>query len=221
MTDATPAPEDIEAALAQADAALGQVIAAVRARVGPQRMTRSRVGPFEALARAVVYQNLSGTAAAIVFKRLRQVVETPFVPARVAALDADAFAAAGLSKAKAHAIGALADWFLAKPDTAKTLPTLSDQDIGQALAGVTGVGPWTISVYLIFSLGRPDVMPANDLGIRRGVQLLAGLPEPANPRQVEARAALWRPYRSLASVYLWNAVKLKLRPDDLKAQEPT
>jgi DNA-3-methyladenine glycosylase II len=216
MTDECATAGDIEAALAKADPELGRVIAAVQARIGAQRMTRSRARPFEALARAIVYQSLSGEAAATIFRHLRQAVGNPFLPAHVVAIDPDKLVAAGLSNAKAKAVRSLADWFLANPKAAGTLPRLSNEAVAQALAGIPGVGPWTINVFLIFGLGRPDVMPAADLGIRRGVQLLSGLPGPATARQVEARAAHWRPYRSLASIYLWNAVKLKLRAGDLK-----
>ena len=74
---------------------------------------------------------------------------------------------------------------------------------------------WTANVFLIFNLGRLDVMPANDLGIRRGVQLVCGLKGVATGRQVHDKALLWRPYRSIASIYLWNAVKLRVSAADL------
>ena len=84
-----------------------------------------------------------------------------------------------------------------------------------ALTGIAGIGAWTANVFLIFDLGRLDVMPAADLGIRRGVQLVYGLKGVATARQVQEKALLWRPYRSIASVYLWNAIKLKIAPNDL------
>ena len=118
-------------------------------------------------------------------------------------------------------ICALADGFLAHPDTAKALPTFSDQDIAQTLAGVVGVGAWTLNVDLISGLGRPDFMPANDLGIRHGVQLLASLPEPATTRQVEARAAHWRPPSQLGVRLSLDRRETEASSQRPKAQEPT
>jgi DNA-3-methyladenine glycosylase II len=95
------------------------------------------------------------------------------------------------------------------------LVTLPDEAVIETLSGISGVGLWTINVFLIFSLQRPDVMPATDLGLRRGVQLMCGLKRPPTPEFVQQRAQLWQPYRSIACVYLWNAIHLKLKPQDL------
>ena len=121
----------------------------------------------------------------------------------------------GLSKSKSRAVLNLAEWFATNRKTAKTLPDLPDEEVVPALTGIAGIGTWTANVFLIFDLGRLDVMPAADLGIRRGVQLVYGLKDAATPKQVHEKALLWRPYRSIASIYLWNAVKLTIAPDDL------
>jgi DNA-3-methyladenine glycosylase II len=191
------------------------VIDAVIARAGPMRIVPSRATPFEALVRAVVYQSVSGKAAASIFARLQQAVARPITPSTVLELRSQSLAKAGLSTAKAQAIRELAKWFTSRRKLAKALATLPDNEIGEALSVIPGIGAWTVNVFLIFNLGRPDVMPAADLGIRRGVQLMDGLRTVATPRQVLERSLKWQPYRSLASIYLWQAIRLKLGPGDL------
>jgi 3-methyladenine DNA glycosylase/8-oxoguanine DNA glycosylase len=136
-------------------------------------------------------------------------------PAKILAMPQGSMMAAGLSRSKADAIRNLAAWFAANRKTAEALPELPDDDVVKALTAIAGIGAWTVNVFLIFNLGRLDVMPAGDLGIRRGVQLVYGLEDVATAKQVQERAQLWRPYRSIASIYLRNAVKLKIAPDDL------
>jgi DNA-3-methyladenine glycosylase II len=211
-----PHSPDIEVELSLADPKLGRVIDAVIARMGRQRITPSRSSPFEALVRAIVYQSVSGKAAAAIFARLKETVDGAFTPAGILALPPDSLMAAGLSKSKTGSIHSLAKWFAANRETAEALATLPDEQVIKALTGIRGVGQWTVNVFLIFTLGRLDVMPASDLGIRRGVQLAYALEEVATPRQVQEKTELWRPYRSIASIYLWNAVKTKIGPSDLK-----
>lgn len=209
-------PEEIEDQLIRADPDLGRVIGAVIARVGRQRITPSHAAPFEALVRAVVYQSVSGRAAAAIFTRLKEAAGGTFTPAKILAQPQDSLMSAGLSRSKAHAIRSLAEWFTANRKIARALPELADDDVIAALTSIAGIGAWTVNVFLIFNLGRLDVMPAGDLGIRRGVQLVCGLKDVATPKQVHERAQHWRPYRSIASIYLWNAVKLKIAPGDLE-----
>jgi DNA-3-methyladenine glycosylase II len=207
---------DYENALTLADPHLGRVIAAVVARMGRQRIIASSTMPFEALVRAVIYQSVSGKAAASIFGRLQAAVGKPFRPAKVLRMEEHSILAVGLSRAKSRAILNLAEWFTANPKIAKALPDLPDEDVVSALTGIAGIGAWTANVFLIFNLGRLDVMPASDLGIRRGVRLTYHLKGVATPNQVQQKAERWRPHRSIASVYLWNAVKLKISPSDLE-----
>jgi DNA-3-methyladenine glycosylase II len=209
----------IEDRLAEADPALGRVIAAVTARIGRQRIAPSRATPFEALVRAIVYQGVSGKAAASIFARLKEAVSGPITPAKIQARRPHSLARLGLSQTKVRSIRSLAEWFASNAKLAKALPTLPDDRIVEALDGIPGIGAWTVNVFLIFTLGRPDVIPAADLGIRRGVQLADRLHAIATPKHVLARSQAWSPYRSVASIYLWQAVKLKLGPDDLQGSE--
>jgi DNA-3-methyladenine glycosylase II len=206
----------VEKRLVEADPALGRVVAAVIARIGPQRVSRSRASPFEALVRAVCYQSVSGKAAATVFSRLSEVATSPLTPSKILALRQHILAKAGLSSAKARTIQELARWFTANRKLAKALPVLPDDEVIELLTAIPGIGAWTVNVLLIFNLGRLDVMPAADFGVRRGVQLTDGLSVIATPKQVIERSQAWKPYRSIASIYLWQATKLKLGPNDLK-----
>jgi 3-methyladenine DNA glycosylase/8-oxoguanine DNA glycosylase len=205
-----------EKQLAASDRALGVVIAFVIRKIGPQHIAASRSKPFEALARAIVHQSVSGPAAATIFARLKGSVGSPFVPKKVLDFLERTGSNTGLSNAKVGALKRLATWFADNPKQAKALPTLPDGDVTATLTAIPGIGPWTVNVFLIFNLGRLDVIPSGDLGIRRGVQLVSGFKTIATPKQVVNRAARWKPYRSIASVYLWNAVKLKVAADDLK-----
>ena len=81
-----------------------------------------------------------------------------------------------------------------------------DEEVAAQLIAVKGLGPWTVHMFLIFHLGRPDVLPVGDLGIRKAVQVLHGLDEPPTPAELEQIAEPWRPYRSLASLYLWRSL---------------
>jgi DNA-3-methyladenine glycosylase II len=213
---ATATFSDVEKRLAASDHALGAVIAFVTKRIGPQRIPPSQSKPFEALARAIVYQSVSGAAAATIFARLKESVGRPFTPKKVLEFLKGTGRNAGLSKAKVGALTGVATWFAVNPKQAKALPTLPDSDVIATLTAIPGVGPWTVNVFLIFNLGRLDVIPSGDFGVRRGVQLLCGLKTVATPKEVVTRAERWEPYRSIASIYLWNSVKLKMTAKDLK-----
>lgn len=206
---------DIEGKLARADPALGRTIAAVVARIGQQRIAPSRAAPFEAVVRAIVYQGVSGESAALIFARLRRAIGGSVRPAKILAMPKDALASAGVSTSKVRAILNLAEWFAMNRKVAKALADLPDEEVVAAPTAIGGIGASTANVFLIFSLGRLDVMPAGDRGIRRGVQLVYRLKRAATPAQVQEKALLWRPYRSIASIYLWNAIKLKIEPSHL------
>ena len=208
-----------EERLFRADPALGRVIAAVTARLGAQRIKPSKASPFESLVRAVVYQSVSGKAAATIFAGLKTSLGGSVRPAAVTKRTPTALHSVGLSGSKSRAICGLANWFCANPGTARRITQLPDEEIITSLTSIPGIGLWTVNVFLIFSLARPDVIPAADMGIRRGVQLMCGLRQAATPKQVRERSQRWQPYRSLASIYLWNAVKLNLRPSDIKGRK--
>jgi DNA-3-methyladenine glycosylase II len=179
-------------------------------------MRLSHSSPFEALARAIVYQSVSGMAAAAIYKRLQQSVRGTLTPKKVLSLPQARLRAVGLSNSKTSSVRNLAEWFDANRKTAKNLPVLPNDEVVKVLTRIPGIGVWTANVFLIFNLQRPDVVPASDLGIRRGVQLTYGLKSLPRPELIYQKALRWQPYRSIASIYLWNAVKLKINPSDLR-----
>jgi DNA-3-methyladenine glycosylase II len=207
---------DIDAVLSAADPKLGRLIQAVVSRIGRQRITLSKASFFEALVRAIIYQSVSAKAAAVIYQRMQQSVKAPLTPNKVLALPRETIRAVGLSNAKANYVYSLAEWFNANRKIVKNLPNLSDEEVVTALIAIPGIGEWTANVFLIFSLGRLDVAPANDLGIRRGVQLVYGMKDIASPAAVQDKARRWQPYRSIASIYLWQVVRLNLTRTDLR-----
>jgi DNA-3-methyladenine glycosylase II len=206
---------DIEQVLTRADPNLGRLIGVVVARAGVQRPAKSKATPFQALVRAVVYQSVAAEAAAAIYTRLRGAVSGPLTPLKIIRMTEGALRKVGVSSSKARAIHALADWFIANRSTARNIAELPDDAVAEALTVIPGIGVWTVNVFLIFNLQRLDVMPTADLGIRRGVQLIDRLDQTPGPKEVRERALRWRPYRSIASMYLWHVVRLKITADDL------
>ncbi len=166
--------------------------------------------PFSLLAHAVINQQLSGKAAATIEARLVAALGGALTPESVATAKFDVLRGAGLSRAKATTLQDLA---------AKTmdgtisgfvkLRRMTDDAVIEHLTQVKGIGEWTAQMFLMFSLGRPDVMPAHDLGVRKGFQRLFEHEVLPAPKAVLEYAEIWRPWRSVASWYLWRAADAK------------
>lgn len=180
-------------------------------RTGPFRMQLQRTpSVFGALAEAIVYQQLSGKAAATIFARLcalfPKATSGPS-PEQILRASDEKLRSSGLSRSKVLALRDLAD-----RSKAGTLPSLADiqrmadQAVVDKLTEVRGVGRWTVEMLLMFRLGRPDVLPVDDYGVRKGFALIFEKPELPKRQELEARAERWRPYRSIASWYLWRAL---------------
>jgi 3-methyladenine DNA glycosylase/8-oxoguanine DNA glycosylase len=192
--------------LAEQDAVLGGVIDAV----GECRLAlRDTASPFLGLLRAIVYQQLSGKAAASIHARLLALFPDAVpTPAALLALPDETLRAAGLSAAKVRAAKDLAEKAQAGVVPALTeLTAMSDEQIVERLVCVRGIGRWTVEMLLIFNLGRPDVLPLNDLGVRKGFMRAYGLAELPSHAALLARGQRWAPYRSVASWYLWRAAE--------------
>ena len=206
MSATTDLPYDaVEAshALAAADARLADAIAAV----GPPTLALRPAETFPALVRAVVYQQLSGKAAATIWGRLSAAFGDPPDAAAVAAAPDEALRACGLSRAKAASARDLAARLLdGRLPTRADLLAMPDDEVVRALTAARGVGVWTAQMLLLFNLGRPDVWPATDLGVQEGYRIVAGLEERPSPRALEEAGERYRPWRSLAAWYLWRAV---------------
>jgi DNA-3-methyladenine glycosylase II len=195
--------------LSRADAVLGGLIRAV----GSCRLETSADGhPFQILARAIAHQQLNGTAANTILKRLVDSVGAGVFPTpeQVLAARAESLRAAGFSFAKVAALHDLAEKTLAGvvPDAA-TLRELGDEEIIARLTQVRGIGRWTVEMLLVFQLGRPDVLPVDDFGVRTGFQAAYGLSRLPRPQALAAWGERWKPYRTTAAWYLWRANELK------------
>ena len=193
--------------LSEADPRLGRLIG----EVGPYRLELERLAsPFASLAEAVVHQQLTRKAAATIFARLKAAIgEAQPTPAALLSAPPDRLREAGLSAAKVLALRDLAEKTIdgTVPKLA-LLRRLPDDAIVERLTAVRGIGRWTVEMLLLFRLGRPDVLPLDDLGIRKGFARTFGLRELPAPKEVARRGERWRPYRSVASWYLWRSLDL-------------
>lgn len=189
--------------LARRDPVLGAVIR----RAGPCDLT-PRGDPYRYLVRSVLYQQLAGSAARAIEARLhaRFGGRVP-APARLRAARPAQLRACGLSRQKIASLRAIAAAFDDRVLDARRLARLEDDAVVEAVTVVRGVGPWTAHMLLMFSLGRPDVLPVGDYGVRKGAMTLYGLSELPRPAELEALAEPWRPWRSVASWYLWRALE--------------
>ena len=210
MERSSAPPYDTAAAareLARSDRRLGRLIARVgecRLAVAPKRQS-----PYAALAEAIVYQQLHGKAAATIWGRLCRAFGGRGAPAarRLASAGLDELRAVGLSRNKALAVQDLARRAVAREiPTRAAAERLGDEDLVEKLTEVRGVGRWTVEMLLLFTLGRPDVLPVGDYGVRQGFALAYGRDELPTPRELLAHGERWRPYRSVASWYLWRAL---------------
>jgi 3-methyladenine DNA glycosylase/8-oxoguanine DNA glycosylase len=169
--------------------------------------------PFRHLAEAIISQQISGSAAAAILRRFVGLFEEKSdfpAPSAVLAVKEKLLRGAGLSAAKVAAIRDLAlksEQGLV-PDTT-TLVSLEDDDIIERLTVVRGIGPWTVQMMLMFQLGRPDVLPVADYGVRNGFRIAYRLRDLPTPRELARQGEKWAPYRSAAAWYLWRAVDLE------------
>ncbi|MCS6951756.1 MAG: DNA-3-methyladenine glycosylase [Bryobacterales bacterium] len=189
--------------LKRADPKLAKVIT----EVGPYRI-RYLPPNFETLAKAIVYQQLSGKVAGAIFRRLREAAGNGRLsPEAILRLDPERMRATGLSRQKIEYLRTLARCVQDGSVDLASLRHLPDQEVVRRLTQLKGVGEWTAHMFLIFALRRPDVLPAGDLGIRAAVRKLYHLPRLPSPREVESLARPWRPYATVASWYLWRSLE--------------
>jgi DNA-3-methyladenine glycosylase II len=195
--------------LSRADAVLGGLIRAV----GPCKLPPPEdCHPFQVLAQAIAHQQLNGTAANTILKRLIESCGQGEFPTPRMVLEAplESLRAAGFSFAKVAALKDLAAKTLAAvvPDGA-ALMQLSDEEIIARLTQVRGIGRWTVEMLLMFQLRRPDVLPVDDFGVRAGFRAAYGLTRMPHPKALAAWGERWKPFRTTAAWYLWRALELK------------
>lgn len=178
--------------------------------IGPIPLPRlTRFTTMEAVGRSIVFQQLHGKAAQTILDRVLGVLGSRRLSASaILAADPARLRAAGLSQSKLRALLDLAEHVRRRqvPGAAE-LATLDDAEVVRRLTVVRGVGPWTAEMLLMFRLGRQDVLPVSDYGIRAGAQVVHQLPELPKAEALQALAEAWRPYRSLACLYLWRALE--------------
>jgi DNA-3-methyladenine glycosylase II len=182
------------------------VLAAIIQRVGEYRI-QFREPNFESLVRSIVYQQLSGKVASVIYGRLAAAVNGRMEPEEVLKLRPDRMRRLGLSKQKTAYIRDLARHARDRRVSFEELPALADTEVIERLTQVKGVGVWTVQMFLIFALRRTDVLPTGDLGVRNAIRKAYGLTELPTPGEMEAMARKWRPYCSIASWYLWRSLE--------------
>lgn len=184
------------------------LMASIIERVGPCRMTY-REPTFEALARAIVFQQLSTKAASTIYRRLEEAAGGRISPESIQQLSVPEMRQAGLSKQKIGYIRDLAEHAISgKVDFAK-LPDMEDEEVIVALTDIKGIGVWTAHMFLIFALRRPNVLPVGDLGVRMAIKQLYKKRKLPLAKDIEKLAKSWHPYCSFASWYLWRSLELK------------
>ncbi len=162
--------------------------------------------PFHSLIHSIIYQQVSGKAAASILKKFKKLFGNKFpTPAQVLALPEEILRSAGLSGQKAKYIRDLADKFSDGTIVPRKFPRMTNDEIIEHLTRVKGIGVWTAHMFLLFTLKRPDILPTLDLAIRKGFQVIYGLKKMPEHAQMEKLARGWRKHASLASLYMWRA----------------
>ena len=194
---------DAAAHLTNADPILAEVIK----RIGPPKIGRER-DAWKALSSSVIGQQVSVHAARAIRGRFAAIIpERDFpLPTDVLSTPDEILRGAGLSGNKVLSIRDLASHFEAGKINSRKLAKIDDEEVIQALIPVRGIGRWTAEMFLMFSLGRPDVLAVDDLGLRNAIKKLFDLPEIPKPDAMREIAEKWRPYRSVASWYLWRSL---------------
>jgi DNA-3-methyladenine glycosylase II len=192
--------------LSKADKKLARLIK----KIGPCRLVpQTRRAPFQALVRSVTFQQLNGTAAETILNRVLALYPGKKFPTPedLLATPDEKLRAAGLSRNKIAAVKDIAAKTIAGvvPDS-RAIQKMSNEEILERLTAVRGVGPWTVEMLLMFTLGREDVLPCTDFGVRKGFALIYGLKELPTPKELLAHGENWRPHRTTAAWYMWRAL---------------
>lgn len=199
----------VEAAVAHLRS-VDPALAAVIDRVGPYTAQIRRVDPYASLLRTILFQQLAGAAANAIQKRFLALYgddSQPPTPEQLLATTDEDLRAAGVSRQK---IGYMRDLALHVHEGRLDLEDLTqvdDDEVLRRITAVKGLGDWSAHMYLMFHLGRPDVLPIGDLGVRNGMRLTYGLEATPTPKQAIEIGARWAPYRSVGSWYMWRAAE--------------
>ncbi|HWC28858.1 MAG TPA: DNA-3-methyladenine glycosylase 2 family protein [Dehalococcoidia bacterium] len=184
-------------------------LAAVIDRVGAYDAPR-RADPYAALVRAILFQQLAGAAASAIqrkFFALYSSDDRPPTPAEMLETSDEKFRSAGVSRQKAGYLRDLAAHVADERLNLTALPSLPDEEVIESITAVKGLGEWSAHMFLMFHLGRPDVLPIGDLGVRNGMRITYGLPAMPTPKEALVIGAPWAPFRSVGSWYMWRATE--------------
>ncbi len=197
------------------------VLARIIESVGPIKIV-PRPERFQALSRAIIFQQLAGAAATAIYNRFTGLYpDTEFpTPEEVLATPIEKLRSVGLSEKKALYIRDLAGHLRDGTLNFHRFPTMTDDEIIADLTRVKGIGRWTAEMFLMFNLGRPDVMPADDLGVQNGIKRLFRMRQRPKRKQVMKVAERWRPYRTAAAWYLWRSGDIVLPDGVSNAAKP-
>jgi DNA-3-methyladenine glycosylase II len=211
------------------------VMARLAEQLGPVELRDDSANPFRSLARSIIFQQLSGSAAGTIFGRfLALFAGDPRVdpsirrsdptweplagsfpaPSELLALDDDTLRSAGLSRQKVASLRSLAEHFASGELGSESFDSWDDEEIITHLTRVRGIGRWTAEMFLIFHLRRPDVLPVNDVGVNRAIARQYGLEAPPSPDRVREIGQPWRPHATAACLYLWRSEDTKLPAAD-------
>jgi DNA-3-methyladenine glycosylase II len=187
-----------------------ELLGPVAKEIGPVNF-QLKSGTFEVLVNAIVSQQLSVKAASTIHGRLIELLNHNVSPGLLAQLSAEQLQQCGISRQKQSYLYDLSRQFIQSPKDYDKLYELTDDKVITRLVRIKGIGVWTSQMYLIFSLGRPDVFPVDDLGVKLGMQQLFGWDKiPSNSKILET-AERWKPWRSAASWYLWRLLEKNRR----------
>lgn len=158
---------------------------------------------FGALVESIIYQQLAGKAAMTIFGRFKSMFPEELTPKKVLKLSDEQFRGAGISGQKMGYLRDLSAKFLDGTVGSSDFDKMSDENVKNHLVSVKGIGPWTADMFLIFTLNRPDILPTGDLGIQKGFKEVFNLRTLPDAKKMEKMASVWRPHRTVASLYLW------------------
>ena len=189
--------------LSNVDAQLAEVIKSVG-----QYSIKIRSNAFQSLVESIIYQQLAGTAATVVYRRfIKYYHETMPTPIQIlSSPDTELKSKVGLSSKKIEYLKDLSARIEDGRLSLEILPSMTDEEVINILQQVKGIGRWTAEMFLIFCLGRQDILPVSDLGIRKAMQKLYSLSELPRPAEMLAISQVWKPYRSIATWYLWKSL---------------
>jgi DNA-3-methyladenine glycosylase II len=190
-------------------AKIDPVMARLINRIGPIDLEPRRLPPFQSLIHAIIHQQLNGKVARVIFDRFVSLFGNGNFPTpkQVKDIGFENMQKVGLSRSKAIYIKGLSEMALTGTvPSIEECDQLSDEEIKDHLTKIKGIGPWTVEMLLIFNFGRPDILPIHDLGVRKGVRIAYKKGELPTPEQVDRFGKKWKPYRTMATLYLWRAV---------------